>query len=131
MPRFYQEHARGYDLNMEVPFIEVDGQRVKMGSAGSIIMACETCGEEHFREQISPNECCFQGHGQMKPLTFALADKLRPVLEAQGVTFTTVEQRRSDRLEREKARPWDWVFGDKTEADFPLGYVKSAATTQS
>lgn len=96
MPKYYKEHARGYDLDRELPFADIDGLRVQLGSAGSIIMICQQCGEEHFRERISESECCFQGHGKMVPATFELVDKLRPMLEAQGIEFTTIEERRKD-----------------------------------
>lgn len=130
MPRFYKEYGRGYDLDRELPFCDVpDVGRVQLGTAGSYIMVCKTCGDEHFREQML--SYCFNGHGKMVPLTFELGDELRPMLEEQGITFTTVEQRKAKRLEEEKARPWNWVFGDKTEADFPLGYVKVAAARAS
>lgn len=124
MPRYYKQHPRGYDLDRELPFCEIDGRRVQMGTAGSIIMVCEVCGEQHFREHVSQYESCFKGHGQMQPLTFDLADKLRPMLQAQGVKFTPVAERKAERLEDEQRRPWSWIFGDKTEADFQNGYVK-------
>ena len=125
MPRYYKNHGRGYDLDRELDFCDVEGiGRVQTGNAGSFILICTTCLEEHFRCEL--RSWCFAGHGPMTPLTFELADQLQPTLEARGVRFTTVEYRRRRRLEREAQRPWDWVFGERTEADYPLGYVKDS-----
>lgn len=123
MPRYYKHHPRGYDLDRELPFCDVpEVGRVQLGGAGSYILICPVCHEEHYRGELA--SWCFQGHGPMLPLTFALADHLRATQEARGVRFTTVEYRRSKRLEREAERPSDWVFGTQTEADYPNGYCK-------
>lgn len=128
MPRYYKEHAKGYDLDLELPFIEIKGERCQLGSAGSIILVCVTCGRERFREYHHPGETCWDGHGPMQPLPLRgeLRGRLDRLWAGRGDTFTTVEQRRADRLKEEAERPWNWVFGDKAEADFPNGYVKSA-----
>ncbi len=123
MPRYYKEHGLGYDLDLELPFCDVDGiGRVLLGSSGSFVMVCTTCGEEHYREQLQA--WCFHGHGRMVPLTPAVSAQLQPIMEARGVKYTTVEYRRRKRLEREAAEPWGWTFGTHTEADYPLGYCK-------
>ena len=70
MPRYGKDSAQGYDLDKELPFAEIDGVKYRLGSAGSFIMVCLTCGEEHFRDRVSPHEHCFKGHGQMVPLTY-------------------------------------------------------------
>jgi hypothetical protein len=128
MPKYYKEHARGYDLDLEFEFIEIDGVRCQLGTAGSVILVCPTCGAERFRERPSHLETCWKGHGEMVPLPLRgeLRDKLHAMWCESGDTFTTVEERKARRLEDEAKRPWNWVFGDKTEVDFPEGYVKSA-----
>lgn len=125
MPRYYKEHGAGYDLDRELPFCDVEGVgRVQLGGAGSFIMICTTCHEEHFRAEL--RAWCFAGHGPMVPLTFELADQLRATQEARGVRFTTVEYRREKRLEREEQHRSGWVFGTHSEADYPTGYCKEA-----
>lgn len=127
MPRYYKNHGRGYDLDLELPFCDVDGiGRVLVGSpCGSFIMVCVTCGEEHFRDEM--RAWCFQGHGPMVPLTAELSDRLQPIMEARGVKYTTIDYRRARRLEREGKHPRGWVFGRQTEADYPRGYCKEGA----
>jgi hypothetical protein len=129
MPRYYKEYPRGYDLDLELPFIENDGERFQLGSAGSVILVCPTCGHERFREHANPRETCWNGHGPLKPLPLRgeLKDSLHKKWLRRGDTFTTVEERRAKRLKDEEIDgPRNWVFGNKTEADFPSGYVKSA-----
>jgi hypothetical protein len=128
MPRFYAEHARGYDLGHELPFVEIDGKRCLLGSAGSLILGCDRCGAEHFREWADPNDTCFICRGHvMRPMHLDdLATVWRPLWEATGGSHTTVEERKAQRLKLEAEFPRHWQFGDKTEADFPSGYVKSA-----
>ena len=127
MPRYYKNHARGYDLDVELPFCDVEGVgRCQLGSAGSFILICRRCFAERFRDQLVPSleSPCYSCGGPISALTFALAETLRPQMEAQGIRFTTIEYRRRKRLESEAQRPWDWVFGTQTEADFPHGYCK-------
>lgn len=128
MPRYYAEHARGYDLTEELPFIEIDGERCQLGTAGSLILICPLCGRERFREFHDPSETCWRcpGRVKMEKLTFASLPKYRAMWTAQGDALTTVAERKADRLKEEAVKPWHWVFGDKTEADFPDGYVKRA-----
>jgi hypothetical protein len=129
MPRYYKEHQRGYDLTEELPFIEIDGEKYQLGSAGSLILICPQCGHERFREHHHPGETCWTCKGvPMEKLRLADLPKYRAMWTAQGDTLTTVEQRKAQRLQEEVERPWNWVFGDKTEADFPLGYVKSSSS---
>jgi hypothetical protein len=131
VPRYYKEHARGYDLDEELPFIMIDGEKCQLGSAGSLILVCSTCGEEHFRDAHAINrDHCFKGHGPMGPLKFTDLPKYRAMWEAKGDTIISIEQRRAERLADEKARPWDWQFGEKTEADFPRGYVKESSAAK-
>ena len=125
MPKYYKEHGLGYDLDLELPFCDVDGVgRVQLGSGGSFILICRTCLEEHYRCEL--HSSCFAGHGPMVPLTFDLLEQLRPTMVARGIKYTTVEYRRRKRLEREASEPWRWKFGTHTEADYPLGYCKEA-----
>lgn len=125
MPKFYKDKPLGYCLERELPFWDVPNVgRCQLSTAGSLILVCKTCGEEHFRS--SPQAWCFKGHGAMVPLNFALSDELRPMLEKNGVVFTTLEDRKRERLANEVKRPWNFVFGNKTEADFPLGYAKES-----
>lgn len=129
MPRFYKEHARGYDLDLELPFIEIDGERCQLGTAGSLILICQNCGSERFREDHHPGETCWTCPGKIAMVkhTFRDRPKFLAMWEANGEKLTTVAERKAERLKEEVERPWNWVFGDKTEADFPLGYVKAAA----
>lgn len=131
MPRFYKEHARGYDLDLELPFLEANGVRYHLGSAGSMIWCCPVCGAEHFRIPISVDidrpEHCFDGHGPMELLTLNDVDRWDGLYASLGIKTTSVETRRAARIADEGARPWYWQFGNKTEADFPLGYVKEGA----
>ncbi len=126
MPRYYAEHAKGYDLTEELPFIEIDGERYQLGTAGSLILICPTCGRERFRDRHDPGERCWNGHGPLVKLNLKDRPKYHAMWLAQGDTLTTVEERKAIRLKEEAERPWNWVFGDKTEADFPAGYVKSS-----
>lgn len=127
MPRFYRNHGGGYDLDRELPFREVEGiGRCQLGSADSFILICRQCFAERFRDSVwlELQQPCYRCGGPVSVLTFELADQLRPDMEARGIKFTTVAYRRRKRLEREATHPHDWVFGEKTEADFPEGYVK-------
>lgn len=127
MPRYYKEHARGYDLDLELEFILIDGERCLLGTAGSVIMVCRTCGEEHFRDSPSEHERCFQGHGQMHPLKLSDLPHFHEVWKSQGDTITAIEDRRTERLAKESSESFrGWIFGDKIETDYPDGYVKSA-----
>lgn len=133
MPRYYKEYGRGYDLDMELAFLEEGGVRYQLGSAGSMLWGCTTCGAEHFREPISVDpdrpENCFNGHGPMELIRLdELISKWHAVCAANGIKNTTIEERKLARLEDEAKRPWNWIFGHKTEADFPLGYVKEVET---
>lgn len=93
-----------YDYDKELLYWNDGRTRYRLGSAGSFIMICPTCAEEHFRGVISPHETCFKGHGRMEPLTEANEDSYRAIWEANGGRITTVEQRRHDRLAEEAAR---------------------------
>jgi hypothetical protein len=125
MPRYYKDHAGGYDLDLELPFIEQNGVRYLLGSAGSLIVACPKCGEEHFRDRRSEHERCFTCCGPMEMVALAdLRAKWDPLWEASGIPIIPVNARRAQRLKEEAERPWNWIFGNKTEADYPLGYVK-------
>lgn len=126
MPRYYKDHPWGYDLDFELPFTEHNYIRYQLGSAGSIILACPKCGEEHFRGYHSTHDRCFTCPNQPMEMV-ALKDletKWHPLWLAKGSRIVSVEERRAERLKREPKRPWGWQFGTKTEADYPLGYVK-------
>lgn len=49
-----------------------DGVEYLCGTAGSLIVACTVCGEEHFRDFhyfYNPDWYqCFSGHGQLVPI---------------------------------------------------------------
>ncbi len=124
MPRYYKDHKRGYDLDLELPFLESNGVKYCLGSSDSFILVCMECGEEHFRERPAIPGNCFQGCGPMVPLTFDNREQALKIWEQNGGRITTVQERKQIRLDDEERRPWHWQFGDKTEADFPLGYVK-------
>jgi hypothetical protein len=126
MPRYYQNHPGGYDLDRELPFCDVDGVgRVELASrTGGFLLICRTCLEEQERSEL--RAWCVGGHGPMEPLTFDLADQLGPTMAARGIKLTTVAYRRRRRLEREAANPDGWVFGTRIEADYPEGYCKAA-----
>jgi hypothetical protein len=96
---------REYDYDQELLYWRDGDTRIRLGSAGSIIMVCPICGEEHFREKISENESCFKGHGRMEPLTEANEARYRELWEKNGDTLTTVEERRKQRLDEEAKQP--------------------------
>ena len=124
MPRYYKDHNRGYDLTEELPFFEVDEVKYILGGAGSFILVCTKCGNERFRERITDGELrtsCFHCHGDVEPLSFDNLDRYRKLW---GESVVPVSELKAERLKREAENPWGWKFGDKTEADFPLGYVK-------
>ncbi|MDA4845986.1 hypothetical protein [Hoeflea poritis] len=123
MPRYNEVTRRGYDLDLELPYYEVDGVKYRLGSAGSFILCCPKCGEQRFRDRITGRETCWRGHGNMVPVTFANKNDF-PLPE--GVTQTTVEHRRDQRLKREAANPYIYHFGDKAESDFPQGFIQPA-----
>lgn len=124
MPRYRPESPLGYDLTLELPFIMIDGRKCKVGTAGSIILGCPVCGAQHFRQTIYPHPGqCFEGHGDMKPMALDDIEEWKKVAPA-GTVFTTVEQRKAERLKEEAERPWNWIFGDLTEADFPEGFAE-------
>lgn len=120
MPRFYEDHPRGYDLDLELSFYEAEGVKYCLGSVGSFIMVCEACGSERFRDRLT-SENCFCGHGLMVPLTF---ENMTKIPLPDGSRETTIEERRDMRLKAEAENPWRWIFGEKTEADYPRGFVK-------
>ena len=60
----------------------------------------------------------------MHPIRFGELEHYRTLWLAQGDTLIAKEARREARPEREVTHPGGWIFGDKTEADFPLGYVR-------
>jgi len=95
---------REYDYEKELLYWRTDKVRYRLGSTGSFIMVCPTCGEEHFCDEISPHEQCFQGHGPMEPLTEENEDRYRSIWGANGYRITTVEERRAQRLAEEKER---------------------------
>lgn len=124
MPRYYKEYGRGYDLNEELAFCEIDGTKYILGSAGSFILVCQKCGNERFREAITEGELrtkCFHCSSPMEPHTFDNLDRHRKLW---GDTVIPISARKAERLKREAEIPHGWKFGDKTEADFPLGYAK-------
>lgn len=127
MPLYYKGFPRGYDLDKETPFETCDGKRLQLGSADSFILCCMKCGDERFRDRISPHERCFTCHGPMEPRDID-NDEQRKILHdiwtAKGDKIYSTEELKRHRLEKEATKPWDWIFGDKTETDFPLGYVK-------
>lgn len=121
MPRYRPESPLGYDLTLELAYVMIDGRKCQVGSAGSIILMCPTCGSERFRLQYYPGaETCWEGHGAMEPIALDDLDRWEKI----NPMITTVEQRKARRLEEETARPWNWVFGDLTEADFPEGFAE-------
>jgi hypothetical protein len=133
MPKYYREYATGYDLTEELSFIEINGERCQTGSAGSIILCCPACARESMR--INPTiradwvstENCYCGAMREAVRLSELDTRWRPLCEANGYKLTTVDERRARRISEEKERPWDWVFGSHTEADYPDGFVKEAA----
>lgn len=126
MPRHHERSALGYDLDRELPFVEVDGVRYLLGTAGSLILACEWCGAEHFRDAgyfSHPEwETCFNCRPRvtMMPLPLSILDRWGA---AFGFEPIPVEERRAERLRNEVARPWNHAFGPNArESDYPLGY---------
>lgn len=127
MPRYYKDHRRGYDLDRELSFCDVDGiGRVQLTEYGSFILICRVCFAERFRDPLMLEaETPCGDHGPYVPLTFELLDQLRPTMEARGIKFTSVAYRRRKRLEREAhGSPVGWAFGERAEADYPRGYAK-------
>lgn len=133
MPRYYRDHPRGYDLDRELRFITIHGEPCLVGTADSIVLCCPVCAAQHFRmdptvyADWTSQETCFDGHGRLEAQKLSELDsKWRPLYERLGITMTTAEERKARRLAEEAERPWNWVFGEKAEADFPDGYVKVA-----
>ena len=124
MPRYRPESPYGYDLDLEFPFIIIDGEKIRLGTAGSIIQICPTCGEETFRMEVRHLEQCFRGHGELELFRLADKDKYNAMWLAQGDTVTTLAERKARRLDEEQRRPWNWWFGHQTEADFPDGFAE-------
>lgn len=121
MPRYRPESPLGYDLDLELAFVMIDGKKCQVGSAGSILLMCPTCGAARFRTSYRPGqETCWDGHGALEPVGLDDLDrwnKINPIT-------TTKAERKVRRLEDEAIRPWNWVFGDLTEADFPEGFAE-------
>lgn len=130
MPRYYRDHPRGYDLDEELSFIDINGERCQTGSAGSIILCCPVCARESMR--LNPTihgdwkstENCYCGAMREAVRLSELDTRWRPLCAANGIKLRTLDERRASRLAEENVRPWNWVFGSLTEADFPQGYVK-------
>lgn len=120
MPRYRPESPLGYDLTIEMPFILIEGRKCEVTPLQHfIVLMCPSCGSQAVRAQYWHNEACSCG-GEKAPVAFDDHDKLNAV----NPIITTVEQRKAKRLEEEMARPWNWVFGDLTEADFPDGFAE-------
>jgi hypothetical protein len=120
MPRFRPESPFGYDLNIEMAFVLIDGRKCEATTLlHFVILMCPQCGSQAIRDGYWRNEACSCG-GEKAPVAFDDHDKLNKV----NPIISTVEQRKAKRLEEEAARPWNWVFGDLTEADFPDGFAE-------
>lgn len=110
----------GYDLTIEMPFILIDGRKCEATTPlHFVVLMCPLCGSQAVRSQYWNNELCPCG-GEKAPVAFDDHEKLNAV----NPIITTIEQRKAKRLEEEAARPWNWVFGDLTEADFPEGFAE-------
>jgi|WetSurMetagenome_2_1015567.scaffolds.fasta_scaffold00191_41 hypothetical protein len=123
MPRYYKDHCLGYDLTEELPFFEMDGDKYILGSSGSFIIICTKCGRERYRERITNEELstpCLFCHGKMEPHTF---DNLERYRKLWGKDVVPTSELKAARIKQETGHPWGWKFGNKTEADFPLGYA--------
>lgn len=122
MPRYSRRDQFGYDLALELPFCEVDGVRV-LAAAKRIVLVCKHCLRERTRDPAHPPElefeCC---DGHMNLMTLQLFESLQPTMRARGIKLTSVEYRRSKRLEREAAGLNPWRFGTSSEADYPEGF---------
>ena len=61
-------------MTNEIKTFAHDGVEYLLGSAGSLILACSKCGEEHFRDSNDyfrhPLNCeqCFACHNDMAPI---------------------------------------------------------------
>jgi len=60
------------------------------GTAGSLILACTVCGDEHFRDHryfMNPSwHTCFCGHGRMVPIRIdELESRWFPFWESLGI----------------------------------------------
>lgn len=123
MPRYSKDDEYGYDLDRELAFCELAGVRV-LAEGRQIILICRQCLRELSMHPAHPPAVAFHCHERpMRPFTFDLFDQLQPTMRAVGLKPTTVEYRRGKRLEREAADREGRVFGQKTEADYPHGYV--------
>ena len=124
MPRFAEDIGHGYDLDLELPYVDKDGVRYLLGSAGSLILSCPDCGHERFREHFNGDERCWTCKTPLEPRTTENRDRLDTAwLKASHGHLIPAQERRAKRLVTEKERPWVLAFGTMTEADFPLGYV--------
>lgn len=137
MPRFSKDSPYGYDLTLEHRVFYADMHDLNcvkyiLGTNGSFILVCPTCGEERFRTDFpkgcttksgdfeSEYERCFQCKTPL--IVFSTANRER-IIRLWG-DVTSVEERKADRLQREQDRPLVFKFGSRTESDFPLGYVE-------
>ena len=77
------------------PPLEHDGTKYLCGSAGSLILACPKCGEEHFRDPANyfgptgqPNwHRCFSCQTQMEPIRMdELEARWKPFWQGLGFT---------------------------------------------
>lgn len=119
MPRFSKETMSGYDLDEELFFKEVDGRRYMLNSIGQILLACNTCGCEssgHFE--------CLDGHGPLEKVALEDLEHWRQLWTLNGLEVVSAKERRVIRLEIEQSSPGRPHFYNRTEADFPLGYVE-------
>jgi hypothetical protein len=96
-----------YDFEQEESWWRQGDTLYKTGTAGSFIMACPICGEEHFRHEPNDFERCFDDgdHGPMVPLTQTNLTAFICLWAMKGDKITTVESRRAWR--RRERSHWE------------------------
>lgn len=115
MPRFDRDDDRGYDLDEELFFVRINEVHYLLNSAAKPLRACPDCGDEN---------CEDEAHSGLQLVPMGELATWRALWVRTGSELVAVDTRRNNRLEREKREPGTPHFFDRTEADFPLGYVE-------
>jgi hypothetical protein len=76
-------------INWERKSITIEGVEYSIGTAGSLILACDVCGMERFRERFTSRETCWTC-GPQKLLQLIRIDELetkwKPLWRSLGLT---------------------------------------------
>jgi hypothetical protein len=137
MPRYSNSTLYGYDLNTELEVcyanFDIGAPAYILGSQGSFILVCPNCGNERYRttfpfgeknkldDHVSAYEHCFTC--QIPMIVYSTLNRER--IHSIWKDLKTIEALKQERLQRESCSAGQMIcFGNKTEADFPKGYVE-------